>query len=101
MFEEDKEKIHKEKYQLLTEQIGVKEAVTRSLRSVLSLAHMEGESAESQVGKLAKAIQQIQARVIELELQAMSSTPQEVWDQREEATRSVVERIKALALECK
>jgi hypothetical protein len=31
MFEEDKEKIQKEKDQLLTEQIGVKEAVTRAL----------------------------------------------------------------------
>jgi hypothetical protein len=38
MFEEDKEKIQKEKDQLLTERIRVKEAVTRSLRSMLGLA---------------------------------------------------------------
>jgi hypothetical protein len=62
------------------------------------LAHMEEETAESQVGKLIEAIQQLQARVAELELQAVLSTPQEVRDQREEIARSVVERIKALAL---
>jgi hypothetical protein len=56
---------------------------------------------ESQVGKLVEAIQQLQARVAELELQAVPSTPQEVQDQREETARSAVERIKALALECK
>jgi hypothetical protein len=31
----------------------------------------------------------------------MSETPQEVKDQREATTRSVVERLKALTLECK
>jgi hypothetical protein len=62
---------------------------------------MEEETIESQVGKLAEAIQQLQERVAELELQAVPSTPQEVWDQREEIARSAVERIKALALECK
>jgi hypothetical protein len=39
---------------------------------------MEEETTESQVGKLAEAIQQIQERVAELELQEVSSTPQEV-----------------------
>jgi hypothetical protein len=53
------------------------------------------------MGKLAESIQQLQARVAELELQAVSSTPHEVRDQREETTRSAVERIKALTLECK
>jgi hypothetical protein len=62
---------------------------------------MEEETTESQVGKLTEAIQQLQARVAELELQAVSSTPQEVRDQREETSRSTVERIKALASECK
>jgi len=38
MFDEEKEKIKKEKYQQLTEQIAVKEAVTRALHSMLSLA---------------------------------------------------------------
>jgi hypothetical protein len=81
--------------------MGVKEAVTRALRSVSGLAQMEEETMESQVGKLVEAIQQLQARVAELELQAVPSTPQEVRDQREETARSAVERIKALALECK
>jgi hypothetical protein len=31
----------------------------------------------------------------------MLSTPQEVHDQREEASRKIVERIRALASECK
>jgi len=53
------------------------------------------------VGKLDEAIQQIQERVMELEIQAVSSTPQEVRDQREESTRNSVEIIKALSLECK
>jgi hypothetical protein len=72
--EEDREQIQREKDQLLTEKIGVREAVTRALHSVSGLAHMEEETVESQVGKLAKAIQQLQARVVELELQAVSST---------------------------
>jgi hypothetical protein len=101
MFEEDKKKIQKEKDQLLAEKIGVKEAVTRALRSVSGLAQEEEESTEIQVGKLAEAIQQLQARVMELEIQAVSSTLQEVRDQREEAARNAVERIRALASECK
>jgi hypothetical protein len=81
--------------------MGVKEAVTRALRSVSGLAQIEEDTVESQVEKLVEAIQQLQARVVELELQAVPSTPQEVRDQREETARSTVERIKALALECK
>jgi chromosome segregation ATPase len=74
-FEEDREQIQREKDQLLMEQIGVREAVTRALRSMSGLAQMEEETTESQVGKLVEAIQQLQARVAELELQAVSSTP--------------------------
>jgi hypothetical protein len=36
-----------------------------------------------------------------LEIQAVLSTLQEMHDQREEDTRNVVERIRALASECK
>jgi hypothetical protein len=54
-----------------------------------------------QVGKLAKAIQQLQARIIDLEIQAVLSTPQEVHDQWEEITKSAVGRIRTLTLECK
>jgi hypothetical protein len=60
-FAEDRAQIQKEKEQLLTEQMGVKEAVTRALHSVMGLAQMEEETTESQVGKLVEAIQQLQA----------------------------------------
>jgi hypothetical protein len=51
--------------------------------------------------KLVEAIQQLQQRVTELELQTVPSTLQEVRDQREATAWSAVERIKALAMECK
>jgi hypothetical protein len=51
--------------------------------------------------KLAEVIQQLQQRVMELELQTIPSTPQEVRDQREMNAQSTVERIKALTEECK
>jgi hypothetical protein len=53
------------------------------------------------LGKLVKAIQQLQAWIMELELQEVPSTLQEVRDQREEASRNAVERIRSFALECK
>jgi hypothetical protein len=53
---------------LLPKQIGVKEAVTRELRSVIGLEQMEEDLMESQVGKLAEAIQQLQQRVTKIEL---------------------------------
>ena len=54
-FEEDREKIHKEKDQFLTEKTTVKEAMTRALRLVSGLEQMEEETTESHVGKLAKS----------------------------------------------
>jgi hypothetical protein len=53
------------------------------------------------VGNLTKSIHHLQARVMELEIQAVSSTQQEVPDQREEANRNIVERIRELTSECK
>jgi hypothetical protein len=53
------------------------------------------------VVKLVEAIQHLQVRLMELEIQAMLSTSQEVRDQREEDARNVVERIKTLTSECK
>jgi hypothetical protein len=47
---------------------------------------MEENLVESQVGKPVEAIQKIQQRVAKLELQAVSSTLQEVRDQREETS---------------
>jgi vacuolar-type H+-ATPase subunit D/Vma8 len=79
--------------------MGVKEAVTKALRSMSYLTQIEEDTVESQVEKLDEAIQQLQVRVAELEQQVMPSTPQEVRDKREETYRSAVERIKALSLE--
>jgi hypothetical protein len=68
---------------------------------VLGLAQEEHESVECQVVKLTETIQQLQSRIIELEIQEVPSTLQEVCDQREESTKNAVVRIRALALECK
>jgi hypothetical protein len=100
-FAEDREHIQKEKDQLLVEEIGVRQAVARALCSVPGLTQMEEETMESQVGKLAEVIQQLRARVVEMELQAVPNTLQEVQDQREETAKGAVERIRALALEYK
>jgi N-dimethylarginine dimethylaminohydrolase len=58
--------------------MGVKEAFNRALRSVSGLTQIEEEKVVSQVEKLVEAIQRLQARVAELELQAVPSTLQEV-----------------------
>jgi chromosome segregation ATPase len=99
-FEEEKAQIQHEKEQLLMEQVGVKEAVNRALRSVMGLEKKEEDPVEHQVAQLAEAIQQLQQRIADLELQTVPSTLQDVRDQREATAQSAVERIKALALEC-
>jgi hypothetical protein len=48
-----------------------------------------------------EAIQQLQQRITDLELRTVPNTLQDVRDQREATARSAVERIKALAMECK
>jgi hypothetical protein len=55
---------------------------------VIGLEQTEEDTVESQVVKLAEAIQQLQQRVAELELQAVPSTLQEVQDQREETSKA-------------
>jgi hypothetical protein len=57
MLKEDKEKIQREKDQLLTQQTVVKEVVNKALRSVPRLAQEEHESVEVQVVKLVEVIQ--------------------------------------------
>jgi hypothetical protein len=101
MLEEEKEKIKREKDHLLIEKTPVKQVVRRTLHSVPCLAQEENEVVEVQVMKLVEAIQQLQARVMELELQVVPRTLLEVHDQREEATKRTIGRIRALALECK
>jgi VIT1/CCC1 family predicted Fe2+/Mn2+ transporter len=80
-FEEDRAKIQKEKEQLLAKQIGIEEAVNRAFLSVTGLEQKAEEPIERQVTKLAEVIQQLQQRVMELELQTIPQTPQEVRDQ--------------------
>jgi VIT1/CCC1 family predicted Fe2+/Mn2+ transporter len=67
-FEEEKVQIQQEKEQLLAEQVGVKEAVSRALRSVTGLEKKEEDPVEHQVEQLVEAIQQLQQRITDLEL---------------------------------
>ena len=95
-FDKEHAKIQKEKEQLLAKQIGIEEVVNRAFHSVTGLEHKAEEPIEHQVMKLVEFIQQLQQRVVELELQAISSTPHKERDQQEVAARSTVERIKEL-----
>jgi hypothetical protein len=70
-------------------------------RSMPRLAQEEKELFKAQVVKLAETLQQLQARIIDLEAQTVPSTPQEVCDQREEFFKNIVASIRALALVCK
>jgi hypothetical protein len=94
--EEDRAKIQKEKEQLLTKQIRIKEVVNRAFFFVTGLEKKAEEPLECQVMKLAEVIQKIQQRVVELELQTIPGTLQEERDQQEMTAQSTVERIKAL-----
>jgi hypothetical protein len=67
----------------------------------MGLEKKEEDLMEHQVAHLAEAIQQLQQRIAYLQLQTLSSTLQDVRDQREATAQSAVERIRALALECK
>jgi uncharacterized protein with PIN domain len=91
----------RKKSKLLTEQAMVKEAVRKVCRSVPGLVQEEQEPVEAQVVKLAETLQQFQARIAELEARTVSSTPQEVRDQREESTKNTVASIKSLTSACK
>jgi hypothetical protein len=54
--------------------------VSRACQFVSGLTQEEQESVEVQVAKLTETIQQIQARIMELDIQAVPSTLQEVHD---------------------
>jgi hypothetical protein len=79
----------------------VKETVNRALRSVTVLEIKVEGRVTQQVEQLLEAIQQLHQHIADLELRTMPETPQDVMDQREATARSVVERIKSLAMECK
>jgi flagellar hook-associated protein FlgK len=59
------------------------------------------EPVEHQVAQLVEAIQQLQQRITDMELQTVPNTLLDVRDQREATTRSAVERIKALTMDYK
>jgi hypothetical protein len=59
-FEEEKLHIYHEKEQLLMEQVGVKEEISKALRSVTGLDQNEEDPLEHQVAQLVEAIQQLQ-----------------------------------------
>jgi hypothetical protein len=100
-FDKERAKIKKGKEQLLMKKIGIKEAINRAFFSMIGLEQKVEEPIECQVMKLAEVIQQLQQRVVEIEIQAILSTPQEERDQREVNAQSIVERIKSLIEECK
>jgi hypothetical protein len=86
---------------LLVEQLEVKEVVKRALRSVTVVEIKIEDRVTQQVEQIIEAIQQLQQHIADLELRAVPETPHDVRDQREATTRSTVERIKSLAMECK
>jgi hypothetical protein len=53
------------------------------------------------VAQLEEVIQQIQRRIVDLEICTMPKTPQEIRDLREATSRSAVGQLKNFALECK
>ena len=61
---------------------------------MLGLEQEEQQWVEIQMGKLVEAIQDLQAWITELDIQAVPSTPQEVRDQRDEAARGTFGRIR-------
>ena len=100
-FDEANAQLQLEKEQLLAEQLKVKEVVNRALRSVTVLELNKEDQVPQQVNQLAETIQQLQQCIADFELRTIHETPQEVKDQREVTSRSAVERLKALTLECK
>jgi predicted nucleic acid-binding Zn-ribbon protein len=83
------------------EQLEVKEVVNIALRSMKVLEIKAEDRVTHQVNQIIEAIQQLQQRIVDLELCIVPETPQDVRDQREENYQSTVERIKALTMECK
>ena len=67
-FEEDRVKIQEEKEKLLAKKIGIEEEVNREFLSVTNLEQKAEEPIDFQVMKLAEVIQQLQQRVVELDL---------------------------------
>jgi hypothetical protein len=100
-FDEEKSQLHKEKEELLAEQLAIKEKVNIALRSVTIVEVQTEEQVPQQVAQLEGVIQKLQQWVTDLELRVVPETPQEIRDQREITSHNTVDRLKSLALECK
>jgi hypothetical protein len=100
-WDEEKVQLQKEKEQLLTEKLEVKERVNKALFSVTVIEVKAEERFPQQVAQLEEVIQKLQQHIAYLELRTMPETLQDVRDQREATARRSVERLKALARECK
>ena len=73
-------------------------------KALLSMAVVEVKEEEwfpQQVVQLEEVIQQLQQCIAYLELRTVPETAQDVRDQREVTSRSVVEWLKVVTLECK
>jgi hypothetical protein len=75
--------------------------VNISLLSVIVIEVKAEDRVPQKVVQLGEVIQQLQQCITDLELRAVPETPQDVRDQREATSRSAVERLKVLTLECK
>jgi hypothetical protein len=99
-FDEEKTQLQQEKEQLLVEQLEVKEMVNMALLSMTVIEVKAEDRVPQQVEQLEEVIPQLQQRIADLELRTVPETPQDVRDQREATTRSAVERLKAITLDC-
>ena len=86
---------------MLVEELEVQERVHRALRYVTVIEVQTEERLPQEVAQLEGVIQQLQQRIVDLELCTVPETPQEIRDLREATARITVGRMKALALECK
>jgi hypothetical protein len=75
--------------------------VNRALLSMTVIEVKVEERIPQQVVQLEEVIQQLQQRMAYLELRTVPETPQDVRDQRKATAKSVDERLKSLARECK
>jgi hypothetical protein len=90
-----------EKAQLLAEQLEVQERIHKALHSVIVIEVNMEDQIPQQVTQLEEVIQQLQQRIMDLELCIMPETPQEIRDLREATARSSVGRLKTFSMECK
>jgi hypothetical protein len=97
--QEEKSQLQREKEQALAERAMVKEAVSKACHSVPGLVQEDQDPGRSSSSEARETLQQLQARITDLEAQTVPSTPQEVHDQREETAKNTLIRIRTLTSE--